>query len=159
VDWQMPNNTDGVQMLNDFTTELSIETDRGVALVSVSYLDTLLESLVCSRSSIDESKIKSLGIFDQNGPMDTFSNKIKICYLFGLLNDMEQQDLNTIRKIRNEFAHQLSGLNFDTPSIADRCRNLYASSIDGQPSSARNCFVKAAVRIMVDLQIRATALT
>lgn len=154
----MPININGVQMFNDFTAELSKETDRGVALVSVSYLDTLLKHLVCSRSTLDRRKIEmKLGMFGANGPMDSFSNKIKICYLFGLLTDIEYQDLDIIRDIRNDFAHLLSGLSFDTSNIADTCRSLHASKVDGQPSSARECFIKAAVRIMVDLQIRTTA--
>jgi DNA-binding MltR family transcriptional regulator len=42
-----------------------------------------------------------------NQPLGDFSNKIKMCYCLGLIDKIIRDDLNLIRKIRNEFTHDL----------------------------------------------------
>ena len=44
-------------------------------------------------------------IFDSNGPLSTFSAKIKLAYSLGLIDRSSFEDLETVRRIRNRFAH------------------------------------------------------
>jgi mannitol operon repressor len=39
------------------------------------------------------------------GAMSSFSSRIMACHAMGLISDDERTECNTIRKVRNEFAH------------------------------------------------------
>jgi hypothetical protein len=41
----------------------------------------------------------------------------------GLISESEHSDLHHIRRIRNDFAHDIH-TSFQSPSVADRCRKL-----------------------------------
>jgi DNA-binding MltR family transcriptional regulator len=51
-----------------------------------------------------------------------------MCYRLGLLSDRYVRDLNLIRKIRNEFAHNIQGCDFNHTSIYSRIQELDKSS-------------------------------
>ena len=105
-----------------FRRALSEESDRGCALFAAAYLDAALESLF--RSSVMEGKKIDEELFEGSSPLATFSGRIRLAYYLGKISAEFRADLETIRKIRNEFAHDASLLSFETQSIADRCRNL-----------------------------------
>ena len=63
-------------------------------------------------------------VFEGNGPLSTFSAKISLCYRIGLISKGEYATLETVRAIRNRFAHELSFLNFSDQSIAAKCKNI-----------------------------------
>lgn len=65
-------------------------------------------------------------IFSGSGALATFSGKIEMAYYLGHIAEEEYKELNTIRQIRNEFAHAIDHtLAFDTPRISDKIQNLY----------------------------------
>lgn len=105
-----------------FRRALSEESDRGCALFAAAYLDSALEGLF--RSSVVEGKKIDEELFEGSSPLATFSGRIKLAYYLGLISAEFRADLETIRKIRNDFAHDATLLSFETQSIADRCRNL-----------------------------------
>lgn len=105
-----------------FRSALSEESDRGCVLFAAAYLDTALEGLF--RASVLEEKKIDEELFEGSAPLATFSGRIKLAYYFGFISAEFRADLETIRKIRNDFAHNATILSFDTQSIADRCRNL-----------------------------------
>lgn len=105
-----------------FRSALTDESDRGCALFAAAYLDAALEGLF--RASLLENKKIDEELFEGNSPIASFSGRIRIAYYFGLISAELRADLETIRKIRNDFAHDATILSFDTQSIADRCRNL-----------------------------------
>ena len=105
---------------------LAFESDRGCVLVAAAYLDeslfellgaTFSQDKVCRKKAVDP-------LFTGLGPLSTFSAKIKIAYALELIDADIFLSLETIRKIRNEFAHTFTDLTFDTPSVADRVKNL-----------------------------------
>lgn len=74
---------------------------------------------------------KSWGrLFVGNGPLSTFSSKIDLCSLLGMINGTIKSDLHIIREIRNEFAHQIvhrfehTKLSFATSHIQDKCKAI-----------------------------------
>ena len=105
-----------------FRRALSEESDRGCALFAAAYLDAALENLF--RSSVLEGKKIDEELFEGSSPLATFSGRIKLAYYLGLISAEFRADLETVRKIRNDFAHDATLLSFETQSIADRCRNL-----------------------------------
>jgi DNA-binding MltR family transcriptional regulator len=105
-----------------FRCSLSEETDRGCALMAAAFLDFELSRLLEARL-VDNSKIfKTLS--SNNGPLSSFSSKIDIAYMFGLLSENARKDLHILRKIRNEFAHKHECINFENDEIAHRCNEL-----------------------------------
>lgn len=95
------------------------ESDRGSALVAGAFLDLTLETLLRARfSSRVKGRAKLLEpLFEGFGPLSTFSSKIRISYAIDLLQDWVASDLDVIRSIRNEFAHNLELTSFRDPRI------------------------------------------
>lgn len=63
-------------------------------------------------------------LFDFNGPLGTFSSRILISFSIGLISKSYVNDLQIIRKIRNEFGHSPSIIDFENDKIASLCNNL-----------------------------------
>jgi hypothetical protein len=82
----------------EFRHTLNSETDRGCALMAAAFLENELEKLL-RKTLIGTNKQKD-DLFMFNGPLGTFSAKIKIAYASGLLSENNFHDLELIRKIR-----------------------------------------------------------
>ena len=63
-------------------------------------------------------------IFGPNSALGSFSAKINLGYLMGLYSRDAYRELDCIRTIRNDFAHELHINSFDIETIKDRCANL-----------------------------------
>ena len=99
-----------------FEDSLKRETDRGLSLVAGSLLHPALHDLL--------SKV----LIDDRAPTDTtsgridaselthgsFSECIKKCYALGLISKHVRIQLDTIRDIRNDFAHAREPLDFNS---------------------------------------------
>ena len=103
-------------------SELVKESDRGVALYATAHIDTEIEKLLRKKLVGSEKHLKEILSF--NGPLGTFSSKIKLSYSLGLIDKVMMDDINILRKIRNEFAHSDEAVSFDTQNIKDLCCNL-----------------------------------
>jgi len=106
----------------DFRKMFSKESDRGSALMSAAFIDDKLGQLI-EHNMVDNKKARE-SIFDNSGALGTFSGKINIAYLMGLIPKNINDDIQLIRKIRNDFAHNASSITFDTNYIASRCYSL-----------------------------------
>jgi len=116
--------------LNQFLHEFQKESDRAAAVLAGCYLDEMLE-LLLKKFLIQDSKFIEKYILG-NSPsvaIDSFGKKTRIAYALGLLREVEYSDLETVRRIRNEFAHQIHGLSFETQKINDLCFNLKLAQI------------------------------
>ena len=56
-------------------------------------------------------------------PLNTLSARIKIAVGLGLISDPEYRDCEALRKIRNEFAHNIK-VSFNDQRIKDLSKNL-----------------------------------
>jgi DNA-binding MltR family transcriptional regulator len=63
-------------------------------------------------------------VFEGMGPLATFSAKINLCSVLGVLVGDMQHDLNIMRKIRNDFAHEVKDIDFTYREISSRCHSL-----------------------------------
>src|SRR5207249_11487035 len=52
--------------------------------------------------------------------------RAQLAYCLGLLGREMYEDLNTIREIRNQFAHEHRSLSFNDQSIKGRCQKIKA---------------------------------
>jgi DNA-binding MltR family transcriptional regulator len=140
------NNLDdliGVETEDVFKFQFIIlrETDRGVALMAAAYLENSLEGLL-KKLFVNDSFLKNDPFNSYNGFLTTFSSKIDLAFMLGLISNKTKQKLNWIRSIRNDFAHSADFINFDEQSFADRCNNLndYEKTEDLSP---RDIFIDA----------------
>lgn len=106
----------------DIIPKLNEESDRGMVLVSAGFIENQLKiTLLAFFRDVPSSS----RLFDgPAGPLQSLSSRILACHSLGLINDMEFEDLQIIRKIRNKFAHEIQ-VSFEDQSIRDQCLRLY----------------------------------
>jgi DNA-binding MltR family transcriptional regulator len=106
--------------------EIKKESDRGCILICSSLLDGLLEEVLSNYLLLQgkkESVVKDL-FSHSTAPLYTFAAKIKFAYLFSVIEDWMFEDLNLIRKIRNDCAHEFSSVGFDDENIVKKTEYL-----------------------------------
>ena len=96
------------------------ENDRALAIVGGAFLDTLLENILIEFLVDDEKEVGELLQYD--GPMGTYSGRIRAAYCLGLLRKTVRDDLRLVGKIRNRFAHDLSASFAEEPIRAGATR-------------------------------------
>jgi DNA-binding MltR family transcriptional regulator len=109
--------------------ELIGESDRGCALVSAAYLDSSLEQALRAKLWNDQHCVKKAvePLFDQMGPLSSFSAKIKLVYAMQLITAEQFKILEIVRRIRNQFAHSFDEASFTSPDILQLVANLTGS--------------------------------
>lgn len=116
----------------DFREMFSKESDRGCALMSAAFIDDKLGQLI-EKNLIDNKRARE-SLFDNSGALGTFSGKINVAYLMGLIPKNVHDNIQLIRKIRNDFAHNASAITFDTDYIASRCYSLSIHDLTNKES-------------------------
>jgi len=144
-----------------FFQEYQNETDRAVAVLAAAFLDEELRQLLAGFFINDEKETE--GLLGVDRPLGSFSARTAAAYCLGLLSKEDFQDLNTIRSIRNDFAHQLHGLSFGEPSIAQKCDKLLAaqwvnSKFPGSFTKPRDMFMGTTVTLVMTLAERITTI-
>ena len=89
------------------------ESDRGCVLVGAALVERRLDDIfehVFQRNKASKAIQKAL--FDSNGPLSTFSAKIKLAYALGFIRKQTFEDLEAVRRIRNDFAHSADDVDF-----------------------------------------------
>jgi|ERR1044071_991248 hypothetical protein len=108
----------------EFVAEFKGETDRAAVILGAAKLDYMLyqilsKYLLPSVSSKDE-------LLEGESALSSFSSRINACHRLGLINSEFTRTLHLIRKIRNSFAHEVSGTKLDSGPHRDRIRELAA---------------------------------
>ncbi|WP_296577428.1 hypothetical protein [Phreatobacter sp.] len=113
-------NKDGEAIL----AELAVATDRSAAILGASIVDVELTAMI-RRFLRDDPKLFAEAI-NGNGFLSSFSARINIAYMINIYGNTAYADLNLIRKVRNDFAHDLRKGDFEEGSIRGRCAALKA---------------------------------
>lgn len=123
------NNTD--QFSNDFekrfiqmSEDLKDESDRAVVIIISAHFDNLLKELLTSALVPSSQSTDSL-FSGVNAPLHSFSNKIDFSYRLGLTSEFLSRSLHLIRKIRNEFAHNITGCTLENNGVRSRVEEIY----------------------------------
>lgn len=70
-----------------------------------------------------------------------FSHKINLCFSLGLITENEKDDLNSLKEIRNAFAHNIFGCNFQNSEVQKYIWALrLPNNINFPRDSVRNFF-------------------
>ncbi len=110
--------------LKKYLDQLRDESPRGAVLISTGFLEEQLKQILMA-FFVEDANAADL-VDGANVPLDSFSSRIAACYALALIS---RDDLTVLRKIRNEFAHQMAA-SFDNQSIKDRCANLHHRAKD-----------------------------
>ena len=136
-----------------FLDDINRESERGAVLISVSYLERQLKEIVSAFLCEGDASARLLDGF--NAPLGTFAARAAAAAALGLISGREYRELETIRKIRNQFAHD-HRTSFSDRGIADRCRNLAFSAKDygDVVVDSRGQFTTATLALILNLTNR-----
>jgi len=137
-----------------FLNDLRFESHRGGVLLCCAYLDDLLRDTL--KAFLVEGPESERLLEGFNAPLGTLSARATAAYACALITDRELKELNTLRKIRNEFAHSKTTA-FSDQKIAELCANLAyrVPDTDGKPPVAPWArFATAAVALITALTNR-----
>lgn len=136
-----------------FLDDFNKESERGVVLISVSYLDNQLREIISAFLCLAKAGARLLD--GSQAPLGTFAARADAAAALGLITEQEYQELNVLRKIRNKFAHD-HRVKFSNQSIIDRCRNLsFAAQDYGEVVlGAREQFSTSAVCLILNFTNR-----
>lgn len=137
----------------DFLADLNKETERGAALAAAAMLDELLGRII--ESFLIPNKGSKALLDGFNAPLGTFSARIASAFALGLLSETEYRECELIRKVRNEFAHQIK-VSFKTEKVVSLCAQLQlsAKSYGDVHVDTRGQFTSAAVALILNLTNR-----
>lgn len=113
------------------------DSDRGAAIVAASFVENFIEYKLRHLMRSDDANVLG-STFEQDGPLATFSSKIKMGFLLRLLGKKARNELDTIRKIRNYFAHKLEDSKFSQSPFREWCNNLKLVEGYHQPKSEQS---------------------
>lgn len=133
----------------DFRRRLTPETDRGCALSVRAYLEHRLGQLL--KVTLVQNKKLHKDMFEGNGPLATFSARISVAYSIGLLTSDQLRDLNLIRTIANDFAHDPGGISFSDTGVVSRCGHLSGCAAREVRDGARLVFVTTSMMLLADI--------
>ena len=105
-----------------FNLEFKDESDRAAVVLGVSNLDNLLYQLL--EGFLQPNTGKKDELLEGDSPLSTFSARIHMCYRLGLIDSEFTRALHLVRKIRNSFAHQVSGVSLQSGPQSDRIKDL-----------------------------------
>jgi hypothetical protein len=90
---------------------LEHESDRGTVIMTAAMIeDTLSQALENHLHHLTSKELDAL--FEFNGPMGTFSAKIKSAQAFKIIDRATRNHIEMIREMRNACAHSQNGLTF-----------------------------------------------
>jgi len=106
----------------EFLDEFKKESDRAAVILGVAKLDLLLYQLLVK---VFLSNVGSTDdLFDGDAPLSTFHAKIHMAYRLGLIDSDFARSLHLTRRIRNSFAHEVTGCTLDSGPHRERVREL-----------------------------------
>ncbi len=103
---------------------LSKESDVGGVLISTSFLENCLASLL--RVHFAKSKVTDKLLNPTSGTLGTFSSKCDVAYCLNLILKETYQDLGFIGQTRNHFAHNHLKASFNDDYVREICCKLKA---------------------------------
>ena len=111
-----------IREFEEFTREFKNESDRAAVILGAAQLDNFLRKLL--EGHLLPATGGSDELLEGDSPLSTFSARINICYRLGLISADFAKLLHIVRKIRNSFAHEVSGVSLNSGSHRDRIRDL-----------------------------------
>lgn len=114
---------DSVKLDDLLSDAIQDPNEMAAVLMIGSLLDSTLQKFILARFPRPPDDIKG-DMFGSGSPLREFSSKIKIGYAMGLYGPKTRKDLDSIREVRNNFAHTLQPINFETTEVINVCKRI-----------------------------------
>jgi hypothetical protein len=101
------------------------ERGRGAVLVGVARVDVALESLL--QAALLPATGSTDTFFQSDRPLGSFGARITLAARLGLIDQPVERVLQTLRRVRNGFAHSTTSATLADPSHADRLGQAYVA--------------------------------
>ncbi len=129
--------------------------DRTAAITGASFLEYALRKAICMHFKADHSDPEFNYIFENGeAPYRELAGRSRLAKALGIISKEEFLTLETIRHIRNGFAHTMAAIDFDTPEIVDYCKDLPREfpghPVEDFPINRQN-FVVAVIQLYLKL--------
>lgn len=118
---QVPSSADLATVLLDLNREKNA---RARAITLAALLDSALEAALRTKLIPNIPKEDDKNLFGSGGTLGSFSVKIRMTYVLGVIGPETRADLDCIREIRNAFAHAKTIISFDTKEVSTVCQRL-----------------------------------
>jgi len=169
VKWHRRSRDEVIRDLDSFLREFQVESDRGCALLGAALISERLREILEAFLADTQSSKRLLSGF--NAPLQSQWARAEAAHSLGLLSDDERENVDLVRRIRNEFAHHSHGLTFESDILSTLCGQLSAGFVIARTgaspeereqeareafgSSPRNRFEQAVITLLVHLMYRA----
>lgn len=137
----------------EFLAALKDQSDLGQVLITATFIeDQLLRILQCFM--VEGRVIKDM-VSGPSAIMGTFSSKTQLAYALGLIDEKEYKTINAVRKIRNEFAHNIT-TDFEDPKIRGKLGPMCWAVGTSEPGNTdgSQIFYLASQRLVMQLMNR-----
>lgn len=138
--------------------ELAEGPDRAVAIVGGSLVEYALFTMLCHKLGLVEGSKRAEKLAEDRGPLATFDLKIRMAEALEIfVEHTSSNDVKLIKKIRNEFAHDMNLSGFEDQKVAKWISSMDHSQKVITGLSRRAQFVSAVSMITGLLIARAVA--
>jgi DNA-binding MltR family transcriptional regulator len=91
---------------DEILQEIRTGADRSASILACAWIEDLLE-VALRYNLIALSKSEDEGLFAGVGPLSSFSARIRVAHAMGVVSAKLRDDLDALRKIRNDYAHSV----------------------------------------------------
>jgi len=141
-----------VPSADGLVAELAGESDRAAIILLTALIESALAYRIGSSLSFRPNEAQFDHAFRFEGPLGTFSARIEIAFLFGLIDETTRTQLDLVREMRNACAHSKYEMHFGVQELANVAKRLFrplgvAHPIDHSRKSLREAFTIEAMII------------
>ena len=120
-----------LESLNRFLSLVGGQDDRAMVLSLATFIeDTLGRLLLAYFRNCKATKELVEGF---NAPLGTLGSRIKAAYSFGLVTLEQYKDMEILRKVRNQFAHNWEGVSLERNDIQAMVGELSGYTLNYKP--------------------------
>lgn len=152
----LPSEDDVFGDLNRLNSMLANLDERALVLSLAAFAEEALRDLIKAYLMPGDAADKMLEGF--SAPLGTFSGRIRMAQALGLLTPHQANDLDRLRKIRNDFAHNWEPMSFTDQRIAAHIRALNFHALDDDYPETPVEKVQTSISLLL-LELRITAQT
>jgi len=140
-----------------FRKEINGESDRAVVILVATMIDDWLAHAINERAVIKANPDEMEYMFRFEGPMGSFSARIEIAYIFGVIDERTMNQVDVIREMRNACAHSKRGITFAMPVLSNVLKRILKpngeiSLLGTSGKDMRDAFISEAIIIISILQ-------
>jgi len=116
--------TSDIDQLMQFAKVFDYEhdNDREIVIVGCAYIESLVKEILEATFIENEDEANKI-LSESTGALSGLIPRARLLYLLGVIPNLVFKDIQTVGRIRNEFAHKIS-TKFTDNKIVQLCRNL-----------------------------------